>query len=183
VRQSAGAYVACQPGRGSDVCIVATYTCPTGCRRDGVLDLYGAAWRELTLLCEDGRPRVVGDPCTTNEDCTPFERDARLACDADAGTCAAYSVPVPTGFEAPCCPPAGLFDWPGNLIVDDPSCAGGVCLATYGPSGTAGACVVRCHDDWDCPDGHRCADHPAPDGGTARVCDGVGPTACPDAGT
>jgi hypothetical protein len=64
-------------------CPVRTIKCEQGCRKD----LTTTGDDDAQMLCEENRPRTVGDRCDTRSDCGVG--DAGLWCNFDAGTCQA----------------------------------------------------------------------------------------------
>jgi hypothetical protein len=148
--------------------IMDTYQCVEGCRTDvaqiDVVDL------EARIMCEEHRPKRVGDPCADESDCRPQVADVPwdggpithvyLRCDIDAGRCVTRPPPLIPDWLASC--GIALGDEIRDRIHETTACAGGVCaIGGSSPSCVEQGCTARCADDGDCPPGSLCsaADH------------------------
>jgi hypothetical protein len=146
------------------LCAKSTTECREGCRKDGVSM---ASWgSDLShTLCEENRPRLVGDPCDNDLDCAREEPPEAgsdrllLACDAELGTCIASSAKTPDDYLTDC----GLSSVPGlgvrfGALVNASDCRSGICLLLYPevePS-TEQYCTALCAATSDCPTGSSC---------------------------
>ena len=142
-----------------------SYVCERGCRVD-TDRMYGPV--EPRDICEEWRPKQVGDPCAEERDCEPqvAEVDEEgtvtnvyLRCDTDLGECVARPAPVAPddyllecGIRAPYGDPDG---WESGVIATD-TCAEGVCLFIERETCVEQGCTVRCDSDDDCPMGSTC---------------------------
>ena len=122
-------------------------------------------------MCEEGRPKVAGDPCATDTDCQPpsstgsFDDVDRhhLVCDGATSSCVAGPDPIPSDWLARCeedftalresTPEASAYG-----IVRSPSCSTGVCIFFERDTCVATGCGQPCEHDWHCPDGAHCQD-------------------------
>jgi len=100
VSTSLGGYVACTPDLSHTVCpAMPAFVCPLGCRRDGTVREM-VSTRDAMQLCEDAHDRVPGEPCATNDDCTPATQP--LVCDVDARVCVRDPLAPPTDPDGGC---------------------------------------------------------------------------------
>jgi hypothetical protein len=168
-------------------------TCPAGCGDRAPVALYPwqLPWQQW---CEGTEQRLAGDPCTTDDDCAPpapvpadggmGDRRVRLGCDMSRGVCEEVPVPVPSDFGDACSATFDSLSSPSGSaagVVADPTCESGWCgfTAREAPDCDLHGCAIACEEDWDCPEGMRCAE--VPDwtgrtveegaGGVVRVCD------------
>lgn len=143
-----------------------SYKCQRGCRTD--VDSIGP-YDDPSLMCEEFRPKHLGDPCTEEAHCRP-EGDVigedgsvsteYLTCDVEAGQCVAREPPVIADLYATCdlhvtSPPDGSYT--GGVVETD-LCTGGVCAWFDHQSETCilQFCTAECATNGDCPPGTRC---------------------------
>jgi hypothetical protein len=155
-------YVPCEIANGE--CIVSdTYTCERGCRTD-IPDIRHDPNEPIEHMCEEFRPKQVGEPCQTEEDCRPEVAtvteegivNVYLTCDTAAGACIAREAPVVPDWLAPCgLTPQGSPDF-GYRFVETDACSGGVCIARENESCVEQGCSIYCASDGECPAGSYC---------------------------
>lgn len=143
-------------------------TCPAGCGDRAPVALYPwqLPWQQW---CEGTEQRIVGDSCTTDDDCTPPApivlpdlmgyRRARLGC--VRGACEEMPIPVPSDFGQACIATFDSLSSPTGSaagVVVDSSCESGWCLfeARELPDCDRHGCAIACEEDWDCPEGMTC---------------------------
>jgi hypothetical protein len=153
---------------GSEVCESAKnpdYQCEEGCFFDQVSWFDQQLRLEPKQLCNEHRPRVVGDACETDADCAPGEtftadgqeQSKELTCDPDASTCVDDAAPdyldfcdskviVESGDGYIAAPQAGF---PG---CDDAA----YCVASARGDTVCQSCTFECTADADCPSGSEC---------------------------
>ncbi|MBX3246281.1 MAG: hypothetical protein KF901_03785 [Myxococcales bacterium] len=103
--------------------------------------------------------RLAGDPCATDGDCQPPAPGPGirryLACDVDAGACAAIDPPAHSIVACGDVNLDGLSTPEGQAygVVRDESCPGGWCkfVAPADAECHPGVCVTPCETHWDCP--------------------------------
>ncbi|MFU8804198.1 MAG: hypothetical protein ACNA8W_10345 [Bradymonadaceae bacterium] len=137
--------------------------CEEGCVEDVDYhyDVFSDPW---TILCNEGRPRIVGDPCETDADCQPVERpvhfrgdvvERTLLCDENSSICIDPDDP---DFMAPC--DLGELPSPGeetDYAMSAPACASEHCAIRFITSELiCQGCAPPCEVDTDCPAGSRC---------------------------
>ncbi|MBI5487335.1 MAG: hypothetical protein HY905_08385 [Deltaproteobacteria bacterium] len=142
-----------------------SYTCERGCRLD--TDVIHDPWIDPSEMCEEWRPKQVGDPCDDPTDCEPQIAavddagnvlNVYLRCDLEADTCVARDPPVVEDYLAQC----GVepsFDGPRTGaygFVRTDVCSGGVCLVYEATTCVTQGCTIRCDSDDDCPMGSVC---------------------------
>jgi hypothetical protein len=139
------------------------YQCERGCRADAEEVDYAALPPEE--LCEENRPKQIGDACATEEDCRPEVAvvqddftvvNVYLTCDTAAGLCVAREAPVVADWMAQC---GLLLDGePGFAYgyVESDACSGGVCLFVERETCVSQGCTIRCVSDGECPMGSVC---------------------------
>jgi hypothetical protein len=123
------------------------------------------------FLCEEYRPKQVGDACASDSDCEPFTVTGgvegnivvvHLACDLDAGQCAEIAPPEVEGVGDSCnLTPADVAEFYGYgslVLVDALDCATGLCVvdALHDNTCVPQSCSIRCTTDRDCPQGTLC---------------------------
>lgn len=167
VRKSATGAFPC----GSSMCpTVASYTCNSGCGSPPV----DAHWSmPLQAWCKE-YPKVPGDRCSGDADCSPAElpvagpggaTPATLDCIEAEYVCGLSSAPVVADYMAKC----GLGNTAlkpssySNGVVETPACTGGACLVIDAPYAFGGlaacsrqGCTVACKTTLDCPAGSAC---------------------------
>jgi hypothetical protein len=138
--------------------------CTRGCRTDGIGIIYAGSDEAALVLCEENRPKHVGDPCSAPEDCLPevaevdyatqIIENVYLRCDLDLHQCGARDAPVISDWLATC----GLGpDEPFDIgAVDAPACSGGLCLIFRHDGCLHQGCTARCTGDGECPVGTLC---------------------------
>jgi len=139
-----------------------SFRCERGCRTDVTYLYPGAEAREM---CEEHRPKQVGDPCRDDSECRPEVAtwDAQgnvtnvyLRCDVAAGTCVAREPPVVADWLAPC----GLVpdDSPGFAygVTASAACSGGLCAFLETETCVKQGCTIPCSTDGQCPVGAVC---------------------------
>ena len=142
--------------------------CQEGCQ-DAVEVTAGANGQNWEQLCEENRPRAVGELCTSNEDCAPPEsyydpdaeelQDKTLTCDQERGVCIDPEVPE---FLADC--DASLADvdvGEGYVLADGdtaiPGCSSSdYCYIEKSRTETCQLCTIECEEHADCPSGSGC---------------------------
>jgi hypothetical protein len=154
-------------------------------------------FEEPVVMCEEGRPKVAGDACGSDDDCQPPSSSGprttvdrmHLACDEATLTCVPVPDPFPADWNGACGEdPAAYLDpgepgWSSGFIRD-PACAGGICLFQESETCIASQCGLECEHDWDCPDASWCYerhDWTRLDGGVvgySRVCVPTVPEDC-----
>jgi hypothetical protein len=124
-------------------------------------------WIDPRQMCEEWRPKQVGDPCDDPTDCDPqvaTVNDAGdvinvyLRCDLETGTCVARDPTVVEGYLAPCGIEAPFGEPPGfayGFVLTD-VCSTGVCLVIEDEMCVRQGCTVACDFDDDCPMGSVC---------------------------
>ena len=152
------------------------YECERGCRT--VVDSIGPVGL-ASDMCEENRPKHVGDPCTEETHCRPAVAtvtgdgsvtNVDLTCDLDAGECVERDPPTIAdlyqgcGMVAPI-PPMGTYS---TGVAETDACSGGVCA--YAEEYPAESCIwqtctARCTSDGEYPPGTICDDY-----GAQRVC-------------
>jgi hypothetical protein len=142
--------------------------CERGCRIDlGSVDYVA----EPQHLCEEHRPKRLGDVCAEEAHCHPqvavWNPDGTitnvyLRCDLATGTCVEREPPVIPDFLVACAieapiEPLGTFTQ-GVRTTD--LCSGGVCLFYEDSSESCvwQGCTATCDSDDDCPVGTFCGD-------------------------
>jgi hypothetical protein len=160
------AFIPCCRG-GPELCEEGTpsHQCEEGCFIERV------GWGDSTYdapqdLCNGTRPRVAGDSCDTNEDCSPAEtyRDGGeeiekpLVCDTESNTCIAESAP---DYLTYCDIPAselsegtGFVEAPGEGFAGCGDSA--FCVVESDATESCQSCSVTCESDADCPSGSGC---------------------------
>ena len=141
------------------------YTCERGCRID--VDHIYDPWIDPREMCEEWRPKEVGDPCDDPTDCEPQVAavdesgnviNVYLDCDLETGTCVARDPPIVEDYLAQCgiAAPFGDSDgWEYGFVRTD-ACSGGVCLICERETCVLQGCSIRCDSDDDCPMGSVC---------------------------
>lgn len=139
-----------------------TYQCERGCRTN--VESIGP-FDEPREMCEEHRPKRIGDPCVDESGCRPevatwdaqgVVTNVYLACDVARGVCVARDPPVVPDWLAACgLEPDGQ---PGFAYGVAPSalCAAGVCLYVERDTCVAQGCTIPCAGDGDCPPGAVC---------------------------
>jgi hypothetical protein len=118
-------------------------------------------------MCEEWRPKQVGDPCDVPTDCDPqvatvaddgTVTNVYLECDLETGACVARDPPVVEDYLAPCgVEPSFDGDRTGAYgFVRTDACSGGVCLIYETETCVTQGCTIRCDSDDDCPMGSVC---------------------------
>ena len=161
-----------------------SYACERGCRTDGVTET--SRIEDPVSMCEEGRPKIEGDPCEDDTHCLPpssrgpWESVDRLhlTCDEATSLCVAAPDPTPSDWLAPCAADLSYLLDPTDSgyvygFVEDPACTRGVCLVTERDTCVVNACSQPCEHDWDCPDGAECElgrmDRTRRDGGSPTI--------------
>jgi hypothetical protein len=143
--------------------IAEVYPCERGCRIDMTQSFEPAM--SARQMCEEFRPKQVGDPCTDESYCEPqvatWDSEGKvtntyLQCDIDAGTCIAKEPPQVADWLAEC----GLAGdgEPGfafGVVVTD-ACSGGLCMFVESAACVLQGCTISCDSDDDCPPGAVC---------------------------
>lgn len=144
--------------------------CDRGCRIDMnaiKANEYGT-WGlpDAEALCEENRPKEVGDACETDADCKPtfatyagnntYLPPEYLACDLATHACVLTEPPTISGYMDPC----GAIQTSGDgyQLVSAPDCVTGLCFVTAIDSDGCNqqGCTALCSDDSDCPLGSIC---------------------------
>lgn len=117
-------------------------------------------------MCEENRPKQVGDPCDDESDCEPQVATwegtevttVYLRCDLEQGTCVSRDPPVVEDWLAAC--GLELDSQPGYAYGYMPvaACTGGVCLYLETDECMLQGCTIPCDSDGDCPMGAVCED-------------------------
>lgn len=142
--------------------------CEDGCRSDTFFpDPSGPdGW---PIMCEENRPRAVGEPCASDDDCSPAETSAddstdgpvekELECDTDAGTCIDPNNP---DYLSYCDADPDQLDGASGYLLPDgqisiPNCAdGSYCYVTENADQSCQFCTIECESDATCPAGSSC---------------------------
>lgn len=147
-------------------CPSSTFTCERGCRTD--VDQLGPLDPPLNI-CEENRPKAVGDPCVDDSYCRPevatihpdgSVTNVYLQCDTTAGQCVERTPPTVADLYAPC----GLHADPTNGIafgsIETAACSAGVCAYYEDETQTCmwQMCTTHCASDGECPVGTTCVD-------------------------
>lgn len=155
------------------------HVCAEGCRAD-------ITWvddeRLAESLCEEARPRTVGEPCEIDDDCRPTAPHTYLRCDMER--CVTAEPPVVDDWRAQCGLDLGAAPTRPVSYMSAPGCSGGVCLLAVDDScedGVAQGCTIECEGHWGCPGGSVCHAVPSYDSASpARsVCYPGSPDALP----
>lgn len=141
-----------------------SYECVEGCRID--TDQIADPWLDPAAMCEENRPKQVGDLCADESDCRPevatwdqtgAVTNVYLTCDIAAGICVERPAPVVPDWLAACGHVADPFpDSFAYGYVETDACTGGVCLYLEREDCVAQGCSIRCESDGDCPMGAVC---------------------------
>lgn len=142
------------------------YTCERSCSTPIEKD-YSAS---PDSLCEEGRPKSVGDPCAVESDCEPqiavigadhSVTNVYLRCDAELGQCVAREPPHVADWLEPCglSVPFGVEDGHEFGFVRSSLCDGGLCLIAEQDSCIQQGCTTPCDSDDDCPMGAICQEN------------------------
>lgn len=143
--------------------------CEEGCRIDAN-ELPGNGPDGWPVMCEENRPRDVGEPCTSDDDCSPAEEyydaaadeyvEKPLTCDTSAGECVDPNAP---GYREFCdTDPSDIEDGRGYLAPDGdvalPRCdANSFCAVEQDADESCQICTMECNEDADCPSGSICS--------------------------
>jgi hypothetical protein len=139
-----------------------TYHCARGCRTDETeIDTDQAPEQ----LCEENRPKQVGDPCTDDSGCRPevatinadgSVTNVYLQCDMAAGQCVSRDAPVVPDLYASCglVPESNAFEG----VVSSDACSTTVCAFQKSGDCFRDICTASCSSDGDCPAGTTCLD-------------------------
>ena len=142
------------------------YTCMRGCRSD-IVDAFGAPYYRARDLCEENRPKQLGDGCSSEADCLPQVAlpndgggvtNVYLTCAADAGVCAARPPPTPPADWLGQCGYGGDTD-PSSFaygVLGTGNCSSGWCLFVERTGCVAQGCTMACDSDDDCPQDSVC---------------------------
>lgn len=163
------------------------HTCKKGCRVDCHPPLFYGQYLPRDA-CEENRPKQVGDPCKTQEDCLPLTstfnpadrtvHNTYLRCDPAVGLCLETSPKTPPSDYLQPCGPA----LPSSLVgafgyVTSPGCKSEFCLVVGHLYSRCiyQACTLPCEGDHDCPQGSVCTsirNHSpgTPSGGYKHMC-------------
>lgn len=141
--------------------------CERGCRVD--TEAIYSSYEDPSVMCEENRPKQVGDPCVDDSYCDPqvatWDEDGNiinvyLQCDTEAGVCIERE-------------PTVIEDWLGSCglkvdqvplgfsVVKADGCSGGLCIYSR-PTELdclAQGCTAPCDSDDDCPLGATCGDY------------------------
>jgi hypothetical protein len=139
--------------------------CVEGCRID--TDRIDGAPDDPSIMCEENRPKHVGDLCADDTDCRPEVAtwddqgnvtNVYLRCDVDAGMCVARDAPVVADWLATSCgiEPDAFPDSYAYGVREVDTCSGGVCLFYEREDCVAQGCTIRCEGDGECPVGAVC---------------------------
>jgi hypothetical protein len=138
--------------------------CARGCRSDGISRIHAGSSEGAAVLCEENRPKHVGDPCSAPDWCQPevavVDYDAHtlqnvyLQCDVAQQLCVARAAPVISDWMATC----GLGD---DAPVDigafaAPGCSSGICYTHRHDGCLHQGCIAGCASDGECPEGTVC---------------------------
>jgi hypothetical protein len=118
-------------------------------------------------MCEEWRPKQVGDPCDDPTDCEPQVAtvddadnviNVYLRCNIETNSCVAQDPPVVEDYLAQCGVEAPFGDAGGYEygFVRTDACSSGVCLIVEWETCVAQGCTIRCNSDADCPMGSVC---------------------------
>jgi len=139
------------------------FQCERGCRID-MAQTHDPAIR-ASEMCEELRPKKVGDPCTDESYCEPqvatWDSDWKvtntyLQCDTDAGTCIEREPPQVADWLAPCgLVPDGQPGYAYGVVPTD-ACSGGLCAFVESEACVLQGCTTACDSDDDCPPGAVC---------------------------
>lgn len=139
------------------------YTCEKFCSSSVEQDPY----TEPSRLCEEGRPKKVGDPCEAEADCEPQipERNPDgsimniyLQCDLEMHLCVERPAPVVADWLATCdlSHPFGSEDRFEFGYVRSAACDSGLCIMAEEETCVRQGCTTECDRDSDCPMGAVC---------------------------
>lgn len=175
-----GAMKCCHPGdppftKHGEWCEGPTvHQCQTGCRQQPQDERYAACLDYLAsihwlapdtkglirLLCHEGEPKHVLDPCASDEDCRPVETSVpgALRCDTATHRCIEYPRPAePVDYGSHC----GLALSGSGWVGSDFAKPGDTCKLCHVALDSASnclaqACTMECLLDEDCPAGSVC---------------------------
>jgi hypothetical protein len=146
-------------------CITGTLvgSCEQGCATvtNYRYDVFNDPW---TIMCEEGRPRIVGDPCQTNADCTPSlqmviappdSTPRPLICNETTQRCVD---PDHTDYLNWCNLDATPATSDDPTYLAAPGCAAEHCLLKRAfRDNHCQGCTMPCESSEDCPAGSYCA--------------------------
>ena len=141
-----------------------TYQCVEGCRID--TDRIDDPSLVPAAMCEENRPKQIGDVCVDETDCRPEVAtwnelgevtNVYLRCDGDTGRCVAREPPVISDWLAQC----GLVpdEYPESYaygVAEAALCDSGLCLFVERNDCVAQGCTIACTSDGECPPGAVC---------------------------
>src|SRR6266496_1211823 len=139
--------------------------CQKGCGASN--SRIGASMTCPLVVCKENAPKVLGDPCETNDDCRPSPaltggatpENVYLRCDITAGTCVSATAPVLADWLAPCTPhvlASFMGVTTGLQAVVDSRCSSGLCLAAGETTCVRQGCTMACRSDDECPMSSLC---------------------------
>ncbi|MGM0558674.1 MAG: hypothetical protein ACQEVA_19970, partial [Myxococcota bacterium] len=164
-----GGPIPCEVG-GAELCTKGDKVgdCQEGCRIDED-ELPSNGPDGWPIMCEENRPRGVGEPCSSDDDCSPAEDhydaatdeyvEKQLTCDTTAGECVDPNAP---GYRNFCdAEPTEIEDGLGYLAPDGdvalPGCnATSYCAVEQNADKSCQICTIECNEDADCPSGSFC---------------------------
>ena len=142
-------------------------TCARGCRVDGER---ADPYEDPMSVCEENRPKRVGDPCEDDSWCQPTSStvDAAntvynlyLRCDEESGSCLETSPPVIDNYLSHC----GLTNADANFSTPSSqvpgyaaaeSCPSGLCIVRQSSDCLRQGCTIQCDSATECPQGSTC---------------------------
>ncbi len=125
-------------------------------------------------MCEENRPRGVGERCEDDTDCEPLDPDSSgntLECDPDSGTCVDPTVPEYLEY----CDVTASELASGDGFIEAPSAGfagcsdASYCIVDKDAIETCQSCSIPCETPADCPSGSTCDSIPGLDSTTETV--------------
>lgn len=138
--------------------ITEVHQCQDGCA------LYENYWswpivEQPSEMCEENRPRGVGESCQEDADCEPSDRESgRLECDPESNTCIDPSVPDYLEYcEIPADELASGEGFVSAPTDGFPGCGESTyCVVDKDANRVCQSCSLACETAADCPSGSTC---------------------------